>query len=82
MKGRGGAGGQGGGAGCLDEGADLVAGDGFLLQQGGGELVEGFLVTGEQVPGPGFRLGQDGGDFLVDEPLGVLGVAARRGEPG
>src|SRR5580693_9869538 len=64
------------GAGRLDEGADLVAGDGFVFQQGGGEPVEGFAVTGEQVAGPGFGLGQEGGDFLVDQPLGVLGVAA------
>jgi hypothetical protein len=60
----------------LDEGADLVAGDGFLLQQGGGELGEGFPVAGEQFPGAGFRPGQQAGDFLVDQPLGVLGVAA------
>jgi hypothetical protein len=39
----------------LDEGADLVAGDGFLFQQGGGELVEGFAVAGEQVAGAGRR---------------------------
>ena len=65
-----------GGAGCLGEGPDLVPGDGFLLQQGGGELGEGLPVAGEQVPGAGFRLGQQGGDFLVDQPLGVLGVGA------
>src|SRR6266513_2784842 len=29
---------------CLDQGPDLVAGDGFLLQQGGGELGEGLPV--------------------------------------
>jgi hypothetical protein len=50
----------------LDEGADLVAGDGFLFEQGGGELGEGLPVAGEQLPGAGFRLGQQGGDFLVD----------------
>ena len=44
------------------EGPDLVAGDGFLLQQGGGELGEGLPVAGEQVPGAGFGLGQQGGD--------------------
>jgi hypothetical protein len=64
------------GVGRSDEGADLVAGDGFLLQQGGRELVEGFAVAGEQVAGAGFRLGQQGSDFLVDQPLGVLGVGA------
>ena len=37
-------------------------------------------MAGEQVPGAGFGAGQQGGDFLVDEPLGVLGVAARCGE--
>ena len=63
-------------AGRLGDGPDLVPGDGFLLQQGGGELGEGLPVAGEQVPGAGFRLGQQGGDFLVDQPLGVLGVAA------
>ena len=61
---------------CLGEGADLVPGDGFLLQQGGGELGEGVPVAGEQVPGAGFGVGQEGGDFLVDQPLGVLGVTA------
>ncbi len=55
----------------MDEGADLVAGDGFLLEECGGELVEGRLVLGEQVAGPGFRAGQQGGDFPVDEPLAV-----------
>ena len=69
---------QEGGRAGLGEGADLVAGDGFLLEQGGGELVEGLSVLGEQVAGSGFRPGQQGGDFLVDEPLGVLGVAALR----
>ena len=70
------AGGQGGGAGNPGEGADLVAGDGFLLHQGGGELGEGLPVAGEQVPGACLGLGQQGGDLLVDEPLGVLGVPA------
>ena len=32
---------RGGGAGRLGDGPDLVPGDGFLLQQGGGELGEG-----------------------------------------
>jgi hypothetical protein len=64
------------------DGADLVAGDGFLFEQGGGELVEGLAVAGEQVAGAGFGLGQQGGDFLVDQPLGVLGVAACGGERG
>jgi hypothetical protein len=64
------------GAGRLGEGADLVAGDGFLFQQGGRQPVEGLPVAGEQVPGAGFGPGQDGGDFLVDQPLGVLGVTA------
>jgi hypothetical protein len=50
----------------LDEGADLVASDGFLLQQGGDELGEGLPVAGEQLPGAGFRPGQQSGDFLVD----------------
>ena len=59
------------------EGADLVSGDGFLFQQGGGELGEGLPVAGEQVPSVGFRLGQQRGDFPVDQPLGVLGVTAR-----
>src|ERR1700761_2041750 len=76
-----GAHGQSGRAG-LGKGADLVAGNSFLFQQGGGELPEGFLVTGEQVPRTGFRRAQDGGDFLVDQPLGVLGVTAWCGEPG
>jgi hypothetical protein len=53
-------------AGGSDEGADLVAGDGFLLEQSGGELGEGLPVAGEQLPGAGFRFGQQGGDFLVD----------------
>jgi hypothetical protein len=52
----------------------VVAGDGFLFQQGGGDLGEGLPVAGEQVPGAGFGLGQQGGDFLIDQPLGVLGV--------
>ena len=73
---------QGGGASRLSQGPDLVAGDGFLLQQGGGELGEGLPVAGEQVPGPGFGLGQQGGDFLVDQPLGVLGVTARPASAG
>jgi hypothetical protein len=81
--GRGGARGKSGRAGCggggrqsgragLGQGADLVAGDGFLFQQGGGELVEGLSVLGEQVAGSGFRAGQQVGDFLVDEPLGNI----------
>ena len=37
---------------------------------------QGLPVAGEQVPGAGFRRGQQGGDFLVDQPLGVLGVTA------
>src|SRR4029077_5180354 len=57
-------------------------GDGFLFEQGGGELVEGLAVAGEQVAGAGFGLGQDGGDFLVDQSLGVFGVAACRAGPG
>jgi hypothetical protein len=61
---------RGGGAGRLDEGADLVAGDGFLVQQSGGEAGEGFAVAGEQVPGPGFGGGEQGGDFVVDQLLG------------
>ena len=65
-----------GGAGRLGEGPDVVPGDGFLLEQGGGEPGEGVAVAGEQVPGAGFRLGQQGGDFLVDQPLGVLGAGA------
>ncbi len=32
-------------AGRLGKGTDLVAGDGFLLQQGGGEPVEGVPVA-------------------------------------
>ena len=64
------------GADRLGEGADLVAGDGFVFQQGGGEPVEGVAVAGEQVPGPGFGAGEQGGDFLVDQPLGALGIAA------
>ena len=55
---------------------NLVPRDGFLLQQGRGELSEGLPVAGEQVPGPAFRPGQQRGDFLVDQPLGVLGVPA------
>src|SRR5580698_928127 len=73
---------EGGGADRLGEGADLVAGDGFVFQQGGGEPVEGVPVAGEQVPGPGFGVGQESGDFLVDQPLGVLGVAGSAGEGG
>src|SRR5580698_6978213 len=73
---------EGGGADRLGEGADLVAGDGFVFQQGGGEPVEGVPVAGEQVPGPGFGVGEQGGDFLVDQPLGVLGVAGSAGEGG
>ena len=68
------------GAGRLGEGADLVAGDGFVFQQGGGEPVEGVAVGGEQVAGPGFGFGQEGGDFLVDQPLGVFGVPACAGQ--
>ena len=60
----------------------MVPGDGFLLQQGHDELGEGLPVAGEQVARPGFGLGQQGGDFLVDQPLGVLGVAALAGERG
>ena len=37
----------------MDEGAYLVAGNGFLVEQGGGELDEGFFVAGEQFPGAG-----------------------------
>jgi hypothetical protein len=54
----------------VDEGADLVAGDGFLLHQGGGELVECLPVPGQQIPGLGFGAGQQGGDLLVEEPGG------------
>jgi hypothetical protein len=50
----------------LDEGTDLVTGDGFLFQQGSGELGERLPVAGEQLPGAGFRLDQQVGDFLVD----------------
>jgi hypothetical protein len=74
--GGGGCGGRGAGVGRLEEGADLVAADGFLLQQGGSQPVEGFSVAGEQVAGRSLRLGQDGGDFLVDEPLRVFGVTS------
>jgi hypothetical protein len=42
------------------DGADLVAGDGFVFEQGGGELVEGVAVGGEQVAGAGFGLGSRG----------------------
>ena len=42
---------SGGRAGRLGDGPDLVPDDGFLLQQGGGELGEGLPVAGEQVPG-------------------------------
>ena len=42
---------QGNSAGRLDQGADLVAGDCFLLQQGGSEPVGRFPVGGEQVAG-------------------------------
>src|SRR5580693_8368943 len=80
-EGRRAAGGQGGGAGNPGEGADLVTGDSFLLHQGSGELGEGLLVAGEQVPGAGLGLGQQGGDLLVDEPLGVLGVPTGRDRP-
>ena len=38
-------------------------------------------MAGEQVLGAGFGLGQQGADFLVDQPLGALGVTAR-GERG
>ena len=65
-----------GGADRLGKGPDLVPGDGFLLQQGGGEPGEGLPVAGEQVPGAAFRRDQQGGDFLVDQPLGVFGVGA------
>jgi len=47
-------GGQGRGAGGVEEGADLVTADGFVFQQGGGELGEGVVVAGEQVAGAGF----------------------------
>jgi hypothetical protein len=43
-----GADGQGSGAGRLGDGPDLVAGDGFLLEQGGGELGEGLPVAGSR----------------------------------
>jgi hypothetical protein len=65
-----------GGAGRLGDGPDLVPGDGFLLEQGGGELGEGLPAAGEQVPGAGFRFGQQGGGFLVGQRLGVLGAGA------
>src|ERR1700747_2773137 len=78
-KGRGGAGRQGGGDGGVSEGADLVARDGFVFEEGGAELGERFAVAGEQIAGAGFGFGQEGGDFLVDQPLGALGVAAWRG---
>ena len=48
----------------------------YLPRSRGGELVEGLSVLGEQVARSGFRAGQQVGDFLVDEPLSVLGVAA------
>ncbi|HLQ55228.1 MAG TPA: hypothetical protein VK162_13280, partial [Streptosporangiaceae bacterium] len=54
---------------------------GFLAEQGGGgELAEGPLVGGEQLPCAGFGSGQQGADFLVGQPLDVLGVAARGGD--
>ena len=67
-----------GGQGVLPrrECADLVSGDGFLRQQGGRELGESFAVASEQVTSAGLGPGQERGDFLVDQPLGALGVAA------
>ena len=71
-----------GGTGCLGEGPDAVPGDRFLLEQGGGKPGEGLPVAGEQVQGAAFRLGQQGGDLLVDQPLGVFGVGACGAESG
>src|SRR5712691_7318014 len=83
-QGRGGAGREGLGCrgGGMEEGPYLVAGEGFLLEQGSGELGKGSFVAGEQFPGTGFCPGEQGGDFLVDQPLCVLGVAAQRGVAG
>jgi len=53
---------------------------GFLVEQGGGELAEAPLVGGEQLPCAGFGSVQQGADFLVGQPLDVLGVAARGGD--
>jgi len=71
-----------GGAGRLGEGPDAVPGDGFLLEQGGGKPGEGLPVAGEQVPGAALGRGQQGGDFLVDQPLGVLGAGGCGAESG
>lgn len=61
----------------MDECAHLVAADRFLIEQGGGELVERLRVLGQQLPGVGLGPGQQGSDLTVDQPLGPLGVAAR-----
>ncbi len=58
----------------MEEGADLVAGDGLLLQQCCRELGQSLLVAGQQVPGAGLGPGQQCGDLLVEQPLGVLAV--------
>ena len=39
--------------GCTGDGADLVAAGGFLVDQGGGELLKRPAMAGEQVPGRG-----------------------------
>jgi hypothetical protein len=57
----------------MEQGTDLVAGDGFPLEQRAGEQVEGLDVPREQVTGAGFRGGQQGGSLLVQQPLGLLG---------
>src|SRR5271154_4439942 len=67
---------EGGGADRLREGPDLVPGDGFLLQQDGGEPGEGLPVCGESAPGGGLGFGEQGSTFLAAPPLGVLGVPA------
>jgi hypothetical protein len=61
----------------MDERSYLIAADGFEIDQGGGELVEGLHVRGQQLPRAGFGPGQQGGHFTIDEPLGLLGVAVR-----
>ena len=61
----------------MEQSADLVAGDGFLFEQRAGEQVERLDVPGEQLTRAGFRGGQQVGNFLVQQPLGLLGVAAR-----
>src|ERR1700683_2153430 len=71
------------GHGRPDDGADLVAGDGFLFQQGRGEPVEGVAVGGEQVAGD---RGQFGGGQRAGTPgaeqYPVAGTAEVRGGHG